>query len=121
MCKKRFDDIPFGGKFDINFKIDDINYTISSGYKIDKVIYNGPATIVIWDDGSKTVAKFNDEGADLYSEFTGLLVAVMKRLVQPNQIKQLCNDWLPECYQNQVTLSDVRQRHRIRKDNINED
>lgn len=120
MGKKKFDDVPFGGKFDFRIKLDDYFCCVPSGYKINKVIYNGPATIVLWDDGTKTIAKFNDEGADLYSEFTGLLVAVMKKLVKPAQIRQLCEDWLPNCYQDEVTLTDVRQRHKIRKDNLND-
>lgn len=124
MSKKRFDDIPFGGKFDINVNWGSFdpctgkvlkcsNTKVSTGYKINKVIYNGIATIVFWDDGTKTVAKYNDEGADLYSEFTGLLVAVMKKLVAPSQLRQLFDDWLPEVYQNEVTISDVRKRHKI--------
>lgn len=124
MSKKRFDDIPFGGKFDINVNWGSFdpctgkvlkcsNTKVSTGYKINKVIYNGIATIVFWDDGTKTVAKYNDEGADLYSEFTGLLVAVMKKLVAPSQLRQLFDDWLPEVYQSEVTISDVRKRHKI--------
>lgn len=124
MSKKRFDNIPFGGKFDININCGSFDTLtgkvlkcpstkISTGYKINKVIYNGVATIVFWDDGTKTIAKYNDEGADLYSEFTGLLVAVMKKLVAPSQLRQLFDDWLPEVYQSEVTISDVRKRHKI--------
>ena len=113
MSKKRFDDIPFGGKFKLNFNVDGMNFSMDSGYKINKVIYNGIATIVFWDDGTKTVAKFDDDGADLYSEFTGLMVAVMKKLMKPSQFKQIFVDWLPEDSQDVVTLTDVRNKHKI--------
>lgn len=42
-----------------------------------KVIYNNPATIVIWDDGSKTVIKCTNK--DTYSKEAGLALCFMKR------------------------------------------
>ena len=45
---------------------------------IKKVIYNGPATIVLWDDGTKTVVKCKE--GDPYSPEAGFALAVLKRL-----------------------------------------
>ena len=44
---------------------------------IQKVIFNDPATVVIWEDGSKTVVKCqpNDE----YSKETGLAMCIAKK------------------------------------------
>lgn len=53
--------------------------TIKSADKklgIRKVIFNDPATIVIWDDGEKTVVKTNDEE---FSKEHGLAMAITKR------------------------------------------
>lgn len=44
---------------------------------IEKVIFNGPATIVLWEDGEKTVVKCRDE--DVFGFEYGLAMAVAKR------------------------------------------
>lgn len=45
--------------------------------KPQKVIFNDPATIVLWDDGTKTVVKCQD--GDVYSKQTGLLMCIAKK------------------------------------------
>ena len=45
---------------------------------IKKVIYNGPATIILWDDRTKTVVKCKE--GDSYSPEAGFALAVLKRL-----------------------------------------
>lgn len=44
----------------------------------NKVIYNGPATIILWNDGTKTVVKCKE--GDSYSPEAGFALAVLKRL-----------------------------------------
>ena len=46
---------------------------------IKKVIYNNPATIVYFTDGSKSVVKLHPN--DTFDEKTGLLMAISKRLL----------------------------------------
>lgn len=46
--------------------------------KIEKVIFNKPATVVLWEDGVKTVVKCDKE--DTYDKEKGLLIAILKRL-----------------------------------------
>ena len=46
-------------------------------YGIEKVIFNPPATIVIWSDGEKTVVKTSKD--DVFSKETGLAMAIAKR------------------------------------------
>ena len=46
---------------------------------IKKVIFNDPATIVLWDDGTKTVVKCSD--GDTYSEWSGLAFCICKKLM----------------------------------------
>lgn len=44
---------------------------------IKKVIFNPPATIIIWDDGTKTVVKASGEDFD---EEKGFAMAVLKKM-----------------------------------------
>lgn len=46
-------------------------------FKIKKVIFNDPATIVIWADGSKTVVKCQE--GDIFDKEKGLAMAISKR------------------------------------------
>lgn len=47
------------------------------GFGIEKVIFNCPATIVLWEDGTKTVVKCSD--GDVYDEEKGLLLCIAKK------------------------------------------
>lgn len=49
-----------------------------SPHNVQKVIYNNPATIVIWDDGTKTVVSCNE--GDEYDRKIGLLLCFAKKL-----------------------------------------
>lgn len=45
---------------------------------IKKVIFNGPATIILWDDGTKTVVKCKE--GDPYSKEAGFALCLLKKL-----------------------------------------
>ena len=45
---------------------------------IDRVIFNDPATIILWKDGSKTVVKRSDD--DVWDPEKGFCMAVIKKL-----------------------------------------
>lgn len=45
---------------------------------IEKVIFNDPATIVYWNDGTKTVVKCQDD--DRFDKEKGLAMAIVKKL-----------------------------------------
>ena len=47
-------------------------------YRIKDVIFHPPATIVLWEDGTKTVVKLHDED---YDAEKGLAMAVMKKVL----------------------------------------
>ena len=49
------------------------------GSNIEKVIFNKPATIVFWTDGTKTVVKCGD--GDMWDEEKGLAMAICKKLI----------------------------------------
>lgn len=62
--------------------------------RIEKVIFNDPATIVIWRDGTKTVVKAENE---LFDPEKGLAMAISKKALgnQGNYYEKF-KKWLPE-------------------------
>lgn len=44
---------------------------------IERIIYNPPATIVFWNDGTKTIAKC--EYGDIYTKEMGFMLCVLKK------------------------------------------
>lgn len=50
--------------------------------RIKKVIFNDPATIVLWRDGTKTVVKCQDD--DAYDKMTGLAMCISKKFLGNN-------------------------------------
>lgn len=50
--------------------------------QIERVIFNAPATVVYWKDGTKTVVKCQD--GDKYSKETGLAMAIVKKVYGNN-------------------------------------
>lgn len=49
--------------------------------EIEKVIFNDPATVVIWSDGTKTIVKTRQKGRkkDKFSKEYGLAIAIAKK------------------------------------------
>lgn len=43
-----------------------------------KVKFNGPATIILWEDGTKTVVKCQED--DVFNEYTGVLACFAKKM-----------------------------------------
>lgn len=68
---------------------------LKSYFKIDRVIFHDPATIVYWDDGTKTVVKC--QPGDTYSKEAGLAIAFMKRaLGDKGNFNDAFRKWVPE-------------------------
>lgn len=62
---------------------------------IKKVIFNDPATIVFWSDGSKTVVKCQE--GDTYSEELGLAMCISKKyLGNKDNFNEEFKKWIPE-------------------------
>lgn len=67
----------------------------SSPNDIKKVIYNDPATIVLWKDGSKTVVKCSPE--DTYDKKMGFLLCMFKRRCGSSRaFNDALRRWCPE-------------------------
>ena len=92
------------------------NHDIPSAYPgstfvIDKVIFNPPATIVLWLDGTKTVVKCKD--GEEFSEWAGIALCLAKKLYGPNFHKIFrahCSD--PEKTVNDMSDSEITKAAR---------
>lgn len=61
---------------------------------IERVIFNDPATIVIWNDGTKTVVKCHE--GDTYNEQTGLLMCIAKKhFGNTGKFNDVLHKWVP--------------------------
>lgn len=91
---------------DIKYVVNDISSDVEFRTGIKKVIFNGPATIVIWVDGSKTVVKCAE--GDGYSKFSGLAIAMCKRMYGTD-FKRIFNHFIPKeetkCHSSETTNS----------------
>lgn len=64
-------------------------------FTIKNVIFNAPATIVMWGDGTKTVVKCQD--GDVYDAEKGLAMAISKKaLGNKGNFNEVFKKWLPE-------------------------
>ena len=72
---------------------------------VSKIIFNPPATIVFWEDGTKTVVKCAEE--DEFNEYYGFLAALGKKVYENNsQIKKLI-DKKAEWHENKKDEKDI--------------
>ena len=53
---------------------------------IKKVIFNDPATIIFWNDDTKTVSKCHK--TDVYSKEVGFIVAYLKHFISGSQLQK---------------------------------
>ena len=64
--------------------------------EIKKVIFNYPATIILWEDGTKTVVKAQDK--DQFDKEKGLAMAIVKKTMANNHsyYNEIFKKWLPK-------------------------
>lgn len=61
--------------------------------KVKRVIYNNPATIIFWADGTKTVVKCQE--GDTYSKEKGFVMAYLKKMLgNDNTFNKEINKWV---------------------------
>lgn len=92
-----------------NYCENDVLMTIKAknfySLNVSKIIFNSPATIVFWEDGTKTVVKCSAE--DEFSEYYGFLAALGKKVYESNsQIKELI-DKKAERHENKKGEKDI--------------
>lgn len=98
-----------GDEYPINMFNDPISYlnmpkysifhecvTVKADYlrdKIKQVIFNDPATIIIWADGTKTVTKCHPD--DFYDKEKGLMACIIKYLTgNTGRWNEILKDWI---------------------------
>ena len=103
---KRVNEIDFGGSFMSVNKHLGVERTY-----ITKVTYSGPATVVFWNDGTKTVTKCSP--ADVYNKETGLAVCMLKKMIGARSVMTTFKNWVPETVDDKtvsITTKDIRDR-----------
>lgn len=75
----------------LNKNLYDFLYDFDKELKVTKVIYNDPATIVYFSDGTKSVVKLHPE--DTFNETIGLLMAISKRLLGSKNLHRTLKDF----------------------------
>lgn len=65
--------------------------------EIRNVVFNDPATIVFWGDGTKTIVKCQKDKGDVYSKEAGLAMAIVKKVYGNNgNYNNIFNKWIKE-------------------------
>ena len=83
------------------------------GVCIKKVIFNDPATIVLWSDGTKTVVKCRD--GEIFDKHTGFAMCVVKKIYGPdfhhiiNKFAGKCEDEKKVKYGKWITPEDLKE------------
>lgn len=78
---------------------------IGRNLEIENVIFNDPATIVIWTDGTKTVVKC--QPGDTYSKETGLALCIAKKFFDnKGNFNEVFKKWIPE---EKIPIVEMRQ------------
>ena len=71
---------------------------------IRKVIFNNPATIVLWSDGTKTVVKCGPD--DIFDEEKGLAMAIVKKMAgNDSRFHKVFKQWCKPDETNEDTLA----------------
>ena len=81
--------------------------------EITKVIFNNPATIVFWNDGSKTVVKCSED--ECFDEEKGLAMAISKKaLGNQGNYYNTFEKWLPEKeeFDDRVSMEEMSEGFR---------
>ena len=79
----------------------------SGAPEIEKVVFNNPATIVLWKDGTKTVVKC--QAGDEYSKETGLAMCIAKKcLGNEGNFNNVFRKWIPDYEEEKTPKKPVR-------------
>ena len=87
-----------GGQNHQNFEVHN-SYLTNNNFnifnQIKDVIFNNPATIIKWKDGTKTVVKCAD--GDVYNKETGFALCIIKKMYgNDNSYQRLFKRWVKE-------------------------
>ncbi len=84
---------------------------------IKNVYFNNPVTVVIWDDGTKTIVKCQKQTGDTYSKETGLAMCIAKKaLGNKGNYYDIFKKWIPELEDEYTNRSCYNCKHRFGED-----
>lgn len=84
---------------------------------IKNVYFNNPVTVVIWDDGTKTVVKCQKQMGDTYSKEAGLAMCIAKKaLGNKGNYYDIFKKWIPELEDTYTNRSCYNCKHRFGED-----
>ena len=69
------------------------NRLVDLNLRISKVIFNEPATIILWNDGSKTVVKCSED--DVFDHEKGMAMAICKKILG-EKFRETFDKYVPE-------------------------
>lgn len=73
---------------------------------VKRVIINNPATIVLWEDGTKTVCKCAK--GDTFDAEKGIAMCFLKKMFgNPSQVRKFMKKWIPWMVMSRVKQKDV--------------
>ena len=81
-----------GAKTDMNCKY---NRNTGNSLEIKNVYFNDPVTVVMWNDGTKTIVRCSEN--DFYDPEKGLAMAIVKKAYgNDNKFHKIFKKWLPK-------------------------
>lgn len=86
---------------------------------IEKVLYNNPATVVFWSDGTTTKNVCPPD--TLYNPDAGLAFCMLRKFMGNDEVAKLFKDWELKDYKDDknhyIEIKDVRKIHKGAKNN----
>ena len=79
-------------------------------FKIEKVVFNKPHTVVLWNDGTKTVVTKQD--GDKWDPEKGLAMAILKKLYAGSHYIKEINYWM----EHAIDTSKKKKKKKVKKD-----
>ena len=71
------------------------NRSAADPLEIKNVYFNDPATVVIWNDGTKSIVRCSEN--DFYDPEKGLAMAIVKKVYgNDNSFHKIFKKWLPD-------------------------
>lgn len=76
--------------------------------RIDKVIFNDPATIILWHDGTKTVVK--TQNGEKYDPEKGMAMAISKKYFgNTGRYYNIFKKWVPENISEEASIKELEE------------
>ena len=89
-----------------SYMIDDV--------RVKKIIFSGPCTIILWEDGTKTIARVSD--GDEFDPEKGVAVCFMKRILGHTDTNKLLRKALEQYWDERKAVDQIKEYLKEDKD-----